>query len=92
VTDYGKRLPNNWEKQVIKFNDALMMHFTLRSLIASVVYTAADCLKKWNNLRDMYVRQKGKKFGTGSAAPGIQRRQEQMMFLDECTTVRSRLA
>lgn len=54
--------------------------------------TANDCQKKWNNLRDLYVKNKGKNLGTGSAAPAIQRRQEQMAFLDECSTARKRYA
>lgn len=52
--------------------------------------TANDCQRKWNNLRDLYVKNKGKKLGTGSAAPANQRRQEQMAFLDECSTARKR--
>lgn len=46
-----------------------------------------DCNKKWVNIRDIYIKSKGKRLGTGIAAEFKRRRNELMAFLNESVAV-----
>lgn len=49
--------------------------------------TANECRQKWVNIRDNYQRQKNK-LGTGSAGGSKMKRQEELTFLDDVSSVR----
>lgn len=54
-------------------------------------FKGSDCLKKWTNMRDAYMKAKNKKLGSGSAARKSPR-DESMSFLSEIKTTNTRFA
>lgn len=52
----------------------------------SLFCSGANCNRKWINMRDTYIKNKGKKLGTGSSAQQKTRRNELMAFLNKIST------